>query len=171
LGPKIQTNIPILKVCLKAYSESSFNQDSIFFTMDSHSGISRGPYSVTNGHIKFLITYSESDISPKKTLDFGFGFLGSWLRPKPNSRLLIKIPNRHFELGLVGFGLWVWSQIQTQNRNQFGFGLRIYFYTFWYRNQQMFKIFVTQKFLGPKMSEFFWNFLKKFFLNFRCQNF
>ncbi len=30
-------------------------------------------------------------------------------------------------------------------KNQFGFGFRIKFYTFWYRNQQTFKIFETQK--------------------------
>ena len=31
-----------------------------------------------------------------------------------------------------------------------GFGFRIYFYTFWYKNQQMFKILNTHTFLGLK---------------------
>ena len=61
------------------------------------------------------------------------------------------------------FGSWVRVQTQIQSRNQFGFGLRIYFFTFkWHRNQQMFKICETQKFLCFWL---FWNFLI-FFLNF-----
>ncbi len=39
---------------------------------------------------------------------------------------------------------------QNQKRNQFVFGFRILFYTFWYRNQQMFKFLRPKKFLGPK---------------------
>ncbi len=38
-----------------------------------------------------------------------------------------------------------------------GFGFRIKFYTFWYRNQQKFKIFDSQKCLGLKISDFFEN--------------
>jgi hypothetical protein len=50
---------------------------------------------------------------------------------------------------------------------KFEFGLRIQFYTFWYRNQQIFKNFESQKFLGLKISDFFETSLK-IFLNFFC---
>ena len=58
---------------------------------------------------------------------------------------------RHFGSG---------PRTKTQNRNQFGFGLRISFYTFWYRNQQMFIILNTQKMIGKFKKTFLRSFKK-----------
>jgi len=44
---------------------------------------------------------------------------------------------------------WVW--VPNQNPKS----IQILFYTFWYRNQQILKIFDTQKCLGLKTSDFF----------------
>ena len=46
-------------------------------------------------------------------------------------------------------------EIRPKKNLGFGFGFRIEFYIFWYRNQQMFKIFETQKNLGPKICDKF----------------
>ena len=59
---------------------------------------------------------------------------------------------------IIGSGFRVWTQIKSQNQNQF----RIWFYTFWCRNQQTFKMFDTQKCSDLKISDFFQNSQKKF---------
>jgi len=59
---------------------------------------------------------------------------------------------------------------QNPKRNQFVFGFRILFYTFWYRNQQMFKITETQKIFGSKIFKKIFVRSFKFVTNFRPKN-
>ena len=47
------------------------------------------------------------------------------------------------------------DQVTLRHKRKINLGLDLEFYTFWYGNQQMFQILNTQKFLSPKISDFF----------------